>query len=182
MSAGGFARKGTEVVHEGFLVQLIKATVTVPDGSTVTREIVCHPGAVGVVAVDGAGDVVMERQYRAALDAELLEIPAGKRDVPGEAPLVTAQRELVEEVGLKAGNWTELASFHNSPGFTDEHTTLFLATDLVDVPANVQGPEEEAMEIVKVPLASVWDLVASGDLVDAKSILGLVLGLHRLEG
>lgn len=182
MSTNGFVRRGIEVLHQGFLVELVEATIDVPDGTTVTREIVRHPGAVGVVAVNADGDVVMERQYRAALDAELLEIPAGKRDVPGEPPLVTAQRELVEEVGIQARTWSELASFHNSPGFTDEHSTLFLATDLVEVPSNVQGPEEEAMVIVKVPLASVWDLVASGDLVDAKSILGLVLALHHLEG
>ena len=177
----GFTRHGSELVFDGHVVRLVRATVEVPDGSTVTREIVEHPGAVAVVAVDDDGTVVLERQYRAALDRNLLEIPAGKRDVAGEPPREAARRELVEETGFDARNWVKLASFYNSPGFTDEFTMLFLATGLVEVGANLQGPEEEAMEVVRVPLASTWELIASGELTDAKSILGLTLALRHLE-
>ncbi len=181
MSAPGFTRRGTEVLFEGYMVQLVKATVEIPDGSTVTREIVKHPGAVGVVAVDDDRTVVLERQYRAALDENLLEIPAGKRDVADEPTRHAARRELVEETGIDARDWVELGAFYNSPGFTDEHTTLFLATGLSHVGNDLQGPEEEAMELVRVPLASTWELIASGELVDGKSILALMLALRHLE-
>lgn len=169
------------MLFDGYMVQLVQATVEVPDGSTVTREIVNHPGAVAVVAVDDDHQVVLERQYRAALDENLLEIPAGKRDVVDEPPLAAARRELVEEVGVDARDWVELGAFYNSPGFTDEHTTLFLATGLIEVGNDLQGPEEEAMEILRLPLASTWDLIASGELVDGKSILALLLALRHLE-
>lgn len=163
------------------MFRLVEATLRVPDGSTVTREIIRHPGAVGIVAVDASGDVVLERQYRAALDANLLEIPAGKRDVAGEPPLDAARRELVEETGLDASRWCELGTFFNSPGFADEHSLLYLAEDLEEVGHDNQGPEEEAMEIVRLPLASTWELIASGELADGKSIIGLLLALHHLE-
>jgi len=181
MTAPGFTRRGTEVLFEGYMVELVSATIEVPDGSTVTREIVHHPGAVGVVAVDDDGTVLLERQYRAALDENLLEIPAGKRDVDDEPTLEAARRELMEETGYDAREWSELGSFYNSPGFTDEHTTLFLATGLVEVGTDLQGPEEEAMEIVRVPLDATWDLIATGELVDGKSILGLALAIRRLN-
>ena len=180
MSAAGFAHLGREVLFEGHILQLERAHIEVPDGSTVTREIIRHPGAVAVVAVDDDGSVILERQYRAALDVNILEIPAGKRDIADEPPETCARRELVEETGYDAECWEMLGEFYNSPGFTDEHTTLFLATGLREVGANLQGPEEEAMELVRLPLASLWDLVSSGELDDAKSILGLSLALHRL--
>lgn len=181
MSAPGFEQQGERTLFDGHMIRLVEASVIVPDGSTVTREIIRHPGAVGIVAVDAGGDVVLERQYRAALDANLLEIPAGKRDVADEPPQEAARRELVEETGFDASRWTELGTFYNSPGFADEHSVLYLAQDLVEVGHDKQGPEEEAMEVVRVPLASAWDLIASGDLVDGKSIIGLLLALHHLE-
>lgn len=182
MSAPGFTRRGTEARYDGFFVRLVEASIEVPDGSVVTREIVVHPGAVAVVAVDADGAVVMERQYRAALDENVLEIPAGKLDVPGEDPQAAARRELIEETGYDARSWARLGAFYNSPGFTDEHTTLFLATDLVEVGSHRQGVEEETMELVRLPLDSAWELIASGELVDAKSQLGLLLALRHLAG
>lgn len=180
MTAPGFVRQGMEVLFDGYMVQLAKATVATPDGTLVSREVVHHPGAVAVVAIDDDSSVILERQYRAALDANLLEIPAGKRDVADEAPQAAARRELIEETGFDAGQWVELGSFFNSPGFTNEHTTVFLATELTEVGADLQGPEENAMVIVRFPLADTWSLIASGELVDGKSILGLLLALHHL--
>lgn len=180
MSAPGFEQHSHEVLFDGFLVRLAKVSVQVPDGSVVSREIVHHPGAVAIVAIADDQTVVFERQYRAALDRNILEIPAGKRDVAGEPAAVTARRELIEETGFDAEEWVELGSFHNSPGFTDEHTTMFLATGLTEVGANLQGPEEEAMELVRVPLVDVWGLIDSGELVDAKSIIGIAWALHHL--
>lgn len=180
MTAAGFEQHGERLLFSGHMIRLVETTMTVPDGSTVTREIVRHPGAVGIVAIDADGRVILERQYRAALDENLLEIPAGKRDVEGEPPIETARRELIEETGLDAATWTELGTFYNSPGFADEHSTLFLAQGLVEVAHDKQGPEEEAMEIVRLPLEDAWDLIATGDLVDGKSIIGLALARHRL--
>ncbi len=181
MTADGFSHIDEHEVFGGHMIRLVEAQITVPDGSTVTREIIRHPGAVGVVAVDDDRNVVLERQYRASIDGNLLEIPAGKRDVVGEPPSETARRELIEETGLDAERWEELATFYNSPGFADEHSTIFLAQGLVHVGHDQQGPEEEAMEIVRLPLDSTWDLIAAGDLVDGKSIIGLLLAIRRLD-
>ncbi len=180
MSSPTFTRQGFEVIYDGFMVQLGTATVEAPDGSLLSREIVRHPGAVAVVAVDRDGSVILERQYRAALDSDLLEIPAGKRDVEDEPAQEAARRELIEETGVDAATWVELGSFYNSPGFTDEHTTVFLATELTEVGADLQGPEEQAMEIVRVPLRAVPELIASGELVDGKSVIGLLLARRHL--
>lgn len=144
-----------------------------------------HPGAVSVVPVLNTSDgpvAVLVRQFRAAIDADLLEIPAGKRDVEGEAPELTARRELAEEVGLQAGRLVPLAQYYNSPGFTDELSHSFLALDLTPVPDERQGLEEEHMTIERVPLADVAPMIADGRLVDAKSIIGLLLAIAHLDG
>jgi ADP-ribose pyrophosphatase len=141
--------------------------------------VVHHPGAVVVVPVID-GEVILVRQYRAAIDRELLEVPAGKRDVSDEPVEVTAHRELEEEVGMKAGSMVKLAEFYNSPGFCDEHSFLFLATDLTPCATSFQGHEEQHMTIERVALDSFPDLVASGHLVDGKSIIALSLARDRL--
>jgi 8-oxo-dGTP pyrophosphatase MutT (NUDIX family) len=151
-----------------------------PDGSRFTRDIVHHPGAVSVVPVLDDGRAVLVRQYRAPLDREILEIPAGKRDVEGEAPEVTARRELEEEVGLRADRVELLLEFYNSPGFCDEHSYSFLATGLTECAKAPVGVEESAMQIEYVLLDDVPALVASGELVDAKSIIGLLAARDKL--
>ncbi len=182
--AAGFRKLDERVVWTGTLVSAGTGTFVDPAGNEFERDIVHHPGAVVVVPViDGAGgrpEVVLVRQYRAAIDAELLELPAGKRDVAGEAPLVTAHRELEEEVGMKAGSMVQIAEFYNSPGFCDEHSFLFLATDLTPCATDFQGHEEQYMTIERVALASVPALIAAGELVDGKSIIGLLVALEQL--
>jgi 8-oxo-dGTP pyrophosphatase MutT (NUDIX family) len=176
----GFRKLGERIVWSGTLVSAGTGTFADPDGNTFERDVVHHPGAVVVVPVVD-GDVILVRQYRAAIDRPLLEVPAGKRDVHGEPPLVTAHRELEEEVGMRAGAMTQLAEFYNSPGFCDEHSFLFLATDLTPCATDFQGHEEQHMTIERVPLDAVPDLIAAGDLVDAKSIIGLCLARERLR-
>ncbi len=122
----------------------------------------------------------MVRQFRAAVDGDLLEVPAGKRDVDGEATEVTAARELAEEVGRRAGRLDLLARFYNSPGFSDEFTWLYLAQDLSSVPLDRQGAEEQHMTIEEVPLAAVPGMIRAGEIVDAKSIIGLTLTAAQL--
>lgn len=128
-----------------------------------------------LVGDDGRHQAVLVRQYRAAVDAEMLEVPAGKRDVDGEPVEAAAHRELAEEVGLRAGRLVKLAEFYNSPGFTDEHSFLFLATDLTPCDPSAQGVEEVHMTVERVALDDVPALVGRGAIVDAKTIIGLCL-------
>ena len=178
----GFRKLGERPQWAGTLVSAGLGTFVDPAGNEFERDVVHHPGAVVVVPVTDEGDVILVRQYRAAIDRELLEVPAGKRDVAGEPVEVTAGRELEEEVGMRAGSLVKLAEFYNSPGFCDEHSFLFLATDLTPTATSFQGHEEQYMTIERVPLASVPAMVQSGDLVDAKSIVALCLARERLRG
>lgn len=173
-------RKVSETeVFRGSLIQVARAVFEGPDGHRFERDVVHHPGAVVVVPLVDAATVMMVRQFRAAVGAELLEVPAGKRDVHGEATEVTAQRELAEEIGRRAGRLELLARFYNSPGFCDEFTWLYIARDLELVPVDRQGAEEQFMTVEEVKLASVPALVAAGEIVDAKSIIGLSLASAR---
>ncbi len=168
-------------VFDGALISVASVQLEGPDGDHFEREIVHHPGAVVVVPVIADERVVMVRQYRAAIASELLEVPAGKRDVDGEDPEVTARRELGEEVGRRAGRMELLARFYNSPGFTDEFTWLYLARDLEEVPHDRQGAEEMAMAVEEIPLSAVPEMIASGAIRDAKSIIGLCLAREVLR-
>jgi ADP-ribose pyrophosphatase len=176
----GFHPTGEEIRYEGRVITVARRQVTTPDGESVDREVVHHPGAVSVVPLRDDSTVVLVRQYRAALDRELLEIPAGKRDVTDEPPEVTANRELAEEVGLHADTLVKLVEFYNSAGFSDEHSTVFLGTDLREVPSHRHGAEEQHMTIEHVPLADVDALIEHGHITDAKTIIGLLLAVaHR---
>ncbi len=170
-----FRQLGERWRFDGGFFQIVTGTFVGPDGFTFEREIVRHPGAVCVIPLEADRvHVLMIRQYRGSVDANVLELPAGKRDVEDEDPAVCAGRELVEEVGREAGKLTEVASFFNSPGFTDEHTICFLAEDLNECPREAHGVEEEHITIERVSLHDVEELMAAGDLVDAKSIIGLL--------
>jgi ADP-ribose pyrophosphatase len=176
----GFRKVEEQQLHQGHVISLATVTYQDPDGGTFEREVVHHPGAVSVVPVTEDGLVVMVRQFRVAIDDDALEIPAGKRDVPGEDPEVTAQRELGEEVGLHADHLELLARFHNSIGFSDELSHVYLGTGLTEVPLDLQGVEEQHMRIERVALDDVPGLIAAGELTDAKSIIGLTLARERL--
>jgi ADP-ribose diphosphatase len=177
-----FRKLGETELFRGHLIQVGAARFAGPDGAEFERDVVHHPGAVVVVPVTASHTAVMVRQYRAALETELLEIPAGKRDVDGEAPEITAERELAEEVGFKAGRLQLLARFYNSPGFTDELTWLYLARDLEPVPIERHGAEEQHMTIEEVRLSDVPEMIERGDIIDAKSIIGLCLASRVLDG
>jgi len=175
-----FAITGRQRVLSGPVITVDDVTVVAPDGTRHERQVVGHPGAVSVVALTADDHVVMIRQYRAALDDLLLEIPAGKRDLDGEPPEATAARELAEEVGLAAGELVQLAEFHNSPGFTNEHSIVYLARQLRPVPHQRQGVEEVHLEVVEVPFDEVVPLISAGTIRDAKSIIGLLMARAHL--
>lgn len=144
-----------------------------------TRQIVQHPGAVTVAALDG-GEITLVRQYRAAVDAVITELPAGKLD-PGETPLECAARELEEETGKRAATFTALADYLVSPGWTDERMWLYLAEGISAGHANPQGAEEQQMEVAAVPLGEAVDMVRSGAICDAKSVVGVLLTRDHVE-
>ncbi len=178
----GFRRLGERLVHQGGVIAVAVGTFEGPDGSTFERDVVHHPGAVSVVAVDDDGRVPLVRQYRAAIEEWILELPAGKLDVEGEDPEACARRELAEEVGLAASQWVQLCTFRNSPGFSDERHRVFLARGLSEVPQDRQGVEEAAMTVEWVSLADAVPLVRDGAVTDAKTVIGLLLARDSFFG
>ncbi len=174
-----FRHHDQRLVHQGAVVGFYQARIEDGSGELFDRDVIRHPGAVSVVPVDG-DHVLLVRQYRAALDADLLELPAGKRDVDGEPPIETAHRELAEEVGMRAGSMEPLINIHHSPGFCDEYGHLFLATDLTPVPQERMGPEEQVMTIHRVPLTEAVDFCLAGTITDAKSVAGILAAARRL--
>ena len=176
---GGFRKVGERLIHDGYVIRLLEGSYVDPSGRAMRRDVVRHPGAVGVVPVDGA-EVVLVRQYRAAVEAEVLEIPAGLRDVAGEAPEVTAMREMEEEIGFTCDSVAGLGAFHNSVGFSDELVHLFLATGLRAVPHRRSGAEEEWMTVVRAPVGEVAQMIERGEITDAKTVVGLLLAARRL--
>jgi 8-oxo-dGTP pyrophosphatase MutT (NUDIX family) len=176
---GGFQQLGERALHEGAVIRLVEGSFAAPDGTVFERDIVRHPGAVAVVPLDARGHVTLVRQFRAALDQLVIEIPAGKRDVAGEPPEVTAGRELVEEVGLSAGSLELLTTFHNSVGFSDEACAVYLATDLSPAEMARDGIEERYLEVLHLPLGDAVQLVEDGVVTDAKTVIGLLLARDR---
>jgi 8-oxo-dGTP pyrophosphatase MutT (NUDIX family) len=165
-----FERIGGEREWEGAIFAAGRERFRHEDGEEVSREKVWHPGAVGIIPVDDT-HVWLTRQPResAGLEASL-EIPAGKRDVEGEPPLRTAQRELGEEIGKRAGDWQELSLFFTSPGFSNEQVWLYVARDLEDDPDSEADPGER-IEIVPWPLDELD--AAIEECVDSKSLIAL---------
>ena len=165
---------GTETVYEGRVITLVKDTVAMPGGGDSVREVVRHPGAVAVVALDDDGDVVLLRQYRHPVGGYLWELPAGLRDADGEPPLETAKRELAEEV--RAGGRALVAAHHarySTPGFCDEQVLVYLAEGLSDVdrPEGFTVEHEELdMKVERVPLADAVQRVFAGDIRNASAV------------
>ena len=173
-STSPFHVAGERLTWAGRRISVAVRVVEGPGGAEHEREIVHHPGAVGVLPLHDDGTVTLLRQYRAALDAEVWEIPAGLRDVDGEPTAETARRELVEEAGLRAGALEHLITFHNSPGFSDEAITVYVATDLTEVPDDRQGAEEEHMVLARLPLSEARAMVRDGRITDAKTVIALL--------
>jgi ADP-ribose pyrophosphatase len=166
----------------GHVISVVVAEFEAPDGQRFEREIVRHPGAVSVVPiVDDGATVILVRQFRAPVEQNLLEIPAGKRDVAGEPPALTARRELEEEIGMRAGRLEPLADLFMTPGFSDERMTIFMALDLEPTALQAHGIEEEHMTIERVALDDVPGLIADGTIADAKTIMGLMLAREALS-
>ena len=171
-----FRQIGERSRYPGERFRVVVGTFVGPDGFTFEREIVRTFAAVCVVPLESDREhVLLVRQYRGPVDQALLELPAGKLDVPGEPPELCAARELAEEVGAKAEQLTELGHFWNSPGYSDELTTCFLAEGLEVGARTADGIEEEHLVVERIALSSVEELIATGEIADAKTIVGLLL-------
>jgi ADP-ribose pyrophosphatase len=160
----------SRTVYTGKIVTLRVDEIALPRGGTALREVVRHPGAVVVAAVDSDAHVYLVRQYRHAVGRYLLELPAGGLE-PDEEPLAAAQRELREEVGLQARDWVYLGSFFSTPGFVDEHLHAYLARDLTVVPTDPD--DDEDISVVRYPLTGLLDHLE--DVPDAKTMATLLL-------
>jgi ADP-ribose pyrophosphatase len=174
----------SRILHRGHYVIFREDTVVDPDGGRHLRDIVDHPGAVAVVALDG-DDLLLVRQYRLAAGRILLEIPAGTLDrLPDgtiEDPELAAPRELGEETGFRAATWRRLGTFWTAPGFASEAMTLYLATDLAPIDGYA-GPEtDERLDLVRMPCPEAVAAVERGDFADGKTIAG-ILWVARLRG
>jgi 8-oxo-dGDP phosphatase len=162
----------------GALVRLRKDMVRMPDGDVVGRDVMEHPGAVAVLALDTEERVLMIRQYRHPVGRLLWEIPAGLRDVAGEPLRATAERELLEEAGYRAGEWQVLTDSYSSPGISTERIRIFLARGLVLVPPSertyVPEHEEAELELAWVPLDEAVARILAGDLHNGVTALGIL--------
>lgn len=178
-----FTTASSTDVYVGNILALRADEVVMPGGAHARREVVEHLGAVAVVAVDERSQVVLIHQYRYPLGRRLWELPAGLLDVPGEDALHTAQRELAEEAGLAAAQWSVLVDVASSPGFTDECLRIYLARGLSDVDrGEAFGDEEADLVIHRWPLAEAVGMVFSGEIVNAPAVSGLLAAREVLEG
>lgn len=161
-----------EIVFKGHLLRIRLDTVALPNGEIANREIVDHPGAVAIVALTPTGEVLLVRQWRYAIGALSLELPAGCLDVPGESVSAAAARELREETGREATRWTYLGRVHASPGFTTETTHILAAEGLTDMGAAPAA--DEFLELESLPVGEALAMIQRGEIRDAKTIVGLL--------
>lgn len=166
-------------IYKGNIIDVELLTVTLPDGRQATRDIVRHPGASAVIALNKNGEMYMVRQFRKPLERVSLEIPAGKLD-HGEDPLVCAKRELKEETGLSAENVRHIVSVHSTPGFSDEVLHIYAATYLRE--GDSCADEDEFISTEKYTVQQLLDMILEGKITDAKSIIGVLLADKIIHG
>lgn len=173
-----FVEEGVTTLGEGLFIRLDRIILRAPDGTTHPRDVLRHPGGVGVLPIDG-DQLWFLRQYRVAVGRLLLEIPAGKRDVSDEPPIETARRELQEELGMTARDWVSLGTMEPSPGYTDEVIHLFAASGIVADARRPEGVEEVEAEMVSMTIAEALDGIDTGMITDAKTQIALLRWSRR---
>jgi ADP-ribose pyrophosphatase len=170
---------GSETKFKGKVISVRVDDIRMSDGAVAQREIVAHPGAVGIVALDDDGKVVLVNQYRPAVGARLDELPAGLLDVEGESALEAAKRELAEEAGLAADDWNVLLDLHTSPGMTTEAIRIFLARGLSPIASNFEAEHEElTMTAFREPLSEAVRRVLTGSMTNAAAVAGILAAVH----
>lgn len=164
----------SQPIYSGRVVKLRVDTVKLSNGRQTKREIVEHSDCVAIIAIDTEDNVLLVKQFRQPAEKELLEIPAGGIEV-GEDPLATVQRELSEETGYLPKKVDKLGGFYSAPGYSTEYLHLYLATELT--PNRLIAEDTEEIELVRVAISQIPELIASGTICDAKSIVGLLIFL-----
>ncbi|OWV07118.1 ADP-ribose pyrophosphatase [Micromonospora wenchangensis] len=163
--------------YAGRIFTVVTDEVTMPGGGTATRDYARHVGAVAVVALDDASQVVLVRQYRQPVGRHLWELPAGLMDVAGEDLPVAAARELAEEADLTAARWDLLVDVHTSPGFSDEVVRVFLARELAEVPVgqrHERHDEEADLQVVRIDLDEAVGMALAGEITNGPCVAGLL--------
>ena len=160
-------KTGSEEIFNGVILHVQRDTVRLPNGNETVREVIRHIGAVCVIPLLENGDVIMERQYRYPLDRVILEIPAGKLDSAGENRLSAIKRELSEETGYTADEWTEIGDFHPAPAYSDEFITMYLARKLRKGDRHLDA--DEFLDVCTIPLKDLVEDVMAGKISDAKT-------------
>lgn len=159
----------TEQIFTGRIISVQVDEVELPDGKRSNREIVRHPGAVGLIALTDENKIVMVEQFRKPLERSLLEIPAGKLE-PGEEPEITAGRELEEETGYRADKIEYITSFYTSPGFANEIIHIYLATGLTKLENPASTDEDEFVELIELTIEDALECMKSRRIYDAKTV------------
>lgn len=167
-----------EQIYDGRIVKFSLLDVRLPDGKETKREVITHPGAVAIVALDDAQNVLLVRQFRIAAGRILVEIPAGTLN-PGEEPLACAERELQEETGYRAEHFEPLSGIYTAPGYTTEFIHLYYATGLSE--SVLPQDDDEFIELDRVPLSQALAMVERGEIADGKSISALLQVARRLQ-
>jgi 8-oxo-dGTP pyrophosphatase MutT (NUDIX family) len=177
-----FETTSSEILHTGKIFALRIDQVRMPGGDIVKREVVENFGAVAIVAMDDDGRIPMIYQYRHPFGRRLWELPAGLLDIDGEAPHLTAARELHEEAGLRAETWRVLADLDSAPGFSDESVRVFLATGLTEIDRPKAHDEEADMTLEWYPLAEAVQRIFSGEIVNSLAVSGILAAYAVSEG
>ena len=172
-------KKSSETIYEGKIITIERDIAILEDGKEAIREVVRHPGGVGVVALDDDGYVYMVRQFRYPFFETTLEIPAGKLDRGGEDTKEAGIRELREETGLTADNIEYLGTFYATPGFCDEKLSIYLATGLHQ--GQTAPDDDEFIECEKYKLDELVEMINRGEIRDAKSVIGILMAKMRVK-
>jgi 8-oxo-dGDP phosphatase len=169
-----FTTVSSETLYVGKIFALRADEVDMPGGKTARREVIEHYGAVAIVALDESNNVAMVYQYRHPVGERLWELPAGLLDMGGEPPQLTAARELEEEAGLRARDWSVLVDVVSAPGFSDESVRVYLATGLTDIGRPEAHDEEADLRLEWFPLADAVKMVLSGEIVNSLAVAGIL--------
>ena len=162
----------SQQIYDGRILKLRLDTVKLPSGRVTKREIVEHDDSIAIVAIDGDDNVLLVKQYRKAVEKEVLEIPAGGIE-PGEEPVAAVKRELREETGFLPKRVERIGGFYASPGYSSEFLHLFVASDLT--PEKLQAEDTESIKVERVPISQILELIRTGTINDAKSVAGLLM-------
>jgi ADP-ribose pyrophosphatase len=168
-----------ETVYKGRAFEVQNLEVRMPNDRLTHYDLVKHSGAVTLIPLDRQGNILFVRQFRIAVNSEMLELPAGTLE-PGEEPEVCAAREIREETGMAARGLRKLGDYFLAPGYSSEHMHVYLATDLYEAP--LKADDDEFLQVQKIPITKAFEMAAAGEIKDAKTLASLLMAQPYLLG